>query len=52
MNIEEKREAARKALSDMSLSRSGAMDIANYFINTVPWSRVINACEDLGIKLK
>lgn len=43
----EKRKKALKELSDMALTRHGAMDIANYFISTVSWTKLIEAHKKL-----
>lgn len=40
-----------RVLQQRALTRNGAMDIANYFINTVSWNKLKLACEDLDIKV-
>lgn len=47
LTVDQKREKARKELYNMSLTRGGSRDIAQYFIGTVSWNKLIEAHNEL-----
>ena len=47
LTVQQKRDEAQKELLSLALTRGGAQKIAEYFINTVSWSKLMEAYKDL-----
>ena len=48
ITVAEKRLKAQKELHDMALTRGGAQKIAQFFIETVSWNKLIEAHNELA----